>query len=1002
MYSTDRFDPAAQAEALKNLPAYEFTGSREIPELKAVGVTLSHKKTGARVFLLLCDDVNKVFTIGFRTPSRDSTGVAHIVEHTVLCGSEKYPAKDPFVELAKGSLNTFLNAMTYPDKTIYPVASCNDQDFRNLMDVYLDAVFHPNLLKEEKIFRQEGWHYEAESTEGPLTLNGVVYNEMKGVYSSPDGVLERAVNELLFPGHPYAEESGGDPEVIPELTYESYKDFYETYYHPSNAFIYLYGRTDMVAQLRYIDEEYLCRYDRRPVDSELKDPAPLPGPARRVVEYSVSETEPEENAAYFSWNLRVGGELDPLLANAWQALEYVLLTVPGAPLHDALIQAGIGEDVYGGYSFGIREPYFAVTAKNVSLDQEADFRRVVRETLEKLADGELSHEMLLAAINVAEFRAREADFGPYPKGLMYGIESFSSWLYDADPCMHLSFDSMFQELRQKVEEHYFEDLIREMLLQNESEVLVVLKPVRGLTATRDKAQREQLDAYFSALPEEERQRIVRETAELKAYQSEGSTKEALETIPLLKREDLGKEITPLSFKEMQVAGARTVWSELYTTGISYLRLNFDITGLPQEDLSHLAILRDVLTYLDTEQHSYADLSTAINLNSGGVAFGADFYPDFSPEGGHPAAVFQASGKVMADKTGFLLDILRELLTETRFEDTNRLSEVLSEVRAGLKDRLTQAGHTAAAARAAAGLLESAAFTDATRGIAYFRLLERYAAAGPEALTALAGKLRDLSRRLFTADNLVIHLTGSSEEMDALRGALEETGFLSALPATGERPEAAAFEPDIRREAFATASRVNYVARAGSYVPHGYAYTGALRVLKVLLSYDYLWNRIRVLGGAYGCMASFGRGGSCTFVSYRDPKLLETDAVYDGIPAYAESYTAGEREMTKAVIGAVSELDSPLTPQNRGLRGLSAWYSHVTDEMLKKEREQVLTCTQEEIRALAPLLRAALSDGARCAIGNEEQIRKNAEFFTSVEPLASGEAAEAEDDGYPED
>ena len=296
----------------------------------------------------------------------------------------------------------------------------------------------------------------------------------------------------------------------------------------------------------------------------------------------------------------------------------------------------------------------------------------------------------------------------------------------------------------------------------------------------------------------------------------------------------------------------------------------------------------------------------------------------------------------------------------------------------------------AAARAAAGLLESAAFTDATRGIAYFRLLERYAAAGPEALTALAGKLRDLSRRLFTADNLVIHLTGSSEEMDALRGALEETGFLSALPATGERPEAAAFEPDIRREAFATASRVNYVARAGSYVPHGYAYTGALRVLKVLLSYDYLWNRIRVLGGAYGCMASFGRGGSCTFVSYRDPKLLETDAVYDGIPAYAESYTAGEREMTKAVIGAVSELDSPLTPQNRGLRGLSAWYSHVTDEMLKKEREQVLTCTQEEIRALAPLLRAALSDGARCAIGNEEQIRKNAEFFTSVEPLARTE------------
>ena len=989
--NSEQYSISDQLSKLQALTTYRLLRTTDLPELAAVGAELEHVKTGARVFLLLCDDENKVFTIGFRTPSRDSTGVAHIVEHTVLCGSEKYPAKDPFVELVKGSLNTFLNAMTYPDKTIYPVASCNDQDFRNLMDVYLDAVFHPNLYREEKIFKQEGWHYEAESTDGPVTLNGVVYNEMKGVYSSPDGVLERAVNEALFPGHPYAEESGGDPDFIPELTYESYLDFHSRYYHPSNSFLYLYGRTDMAEQLTYIDRNYFSCYEKRPVDSAIPKAAPLKAPVRHVVEYSVSETEDEENAAYFSLNFHVGGELDPLVSNAWQCLESVLLALPGAPLHDALIQAGIGDDVYGGYSFGVLEPCFAVNVKNVSLSQEEKFLSVTKETLAMLAEGGLSREMLAASINVAEFRAREADFGSYPKGLMYGIESFSSWLYDADPCMHLTYEKLFPELRKKLDEGYFEELIRTELLENMDRALVILKPVRGLTARKDEALKERLKTFADSLSREEREALVRETKELKAYQSEPTSEAALQKIPLLKRTDLGREIKPLVYKETEAAGLPLIWSDVRTSGISYLRMNFDVSTLSTEELSLMAFLRDVLGYMDTETHTYGDLSTAINLHSGGISFGMDYYPDFREENAKDRIIFQASGKALVPKTGFLLDTMREMLLTTVYSDVVRLKELLFEIRAGLKDRLTQAGHVAAAARAAAGLMESGAYSDATRGIAYFRFLEQYTGADEEKLKGLAERLHELAGRIFTADNLVLHLTGEEDAKKALTELLP--AWKDTLPKSAERPDKAAFTRNVRREAFATASRVNYVGRAGNFCQHGFPYTGALKVLKVLLSYDYLWNRVRVLGGAYGVMASFGRGGSCTFVSYRDPKLLETDAVYDGIPDYASSYDASDREMTKAIIGAVSELDAPLTPLNTGLRGLSGWYSHVTEDMIRTERTEILDCTPEDIRALAPLLAAALSDGARCVIGNETQIKAAADAFTAVEPLSK--AAEAE-------
>ncbi|MBQ7534521.1 MAG: insulinase family protein [Stomatobaculum sp.] len=972
-------------EELKGLGAYQFLTETEIPEIRATGVTMEHRKTGAKVFLLLCSDNNKVFTIGFRTPSRDSTGVAHIVEHTVLCGSEKYPSKDPFVELVKGSLNTFLNAMTYPDKTIYPVASCNDTDFRNLMDVYLDAVFHPNLYREEKIFRQEGWHYEMDSADGELRLNGVVYNEMKGAYSSLDGRMEQAIGQALFPGHPYAEDSGGDPDIIPELTYEDYLAFHSRYYHPSNSYIYLYGNTDMAEQLRYIDETYLSSYERREPDSGIPVPAKLENYVEEVCEYPLSESESPENAVSFSFNTRVGGELDPVRYNAFQALAYVLMEVPGAPLHEAVINAGLGEDVYGGYANGIREPYFTITVKNSSFEKKEDCRRVITETLKELSEGALDHEMLKAAINAAEFRAREADFGSYPKGLMYGIECFNSWLYDEDPCMHLKFDELFRELYRKVDENFFESLIREALLENRNGALIIMKPVPGQAGKRDLELKEQLSAKASSLSEEERERLVRETKELKTYQSEPSSPEDLRKIPLLKRSDITRQAEKIIFAEREEDGVKVIWSDVFTSGIAYLRLLFDCTFLKEEDYPYLALLKDSLGYIDTEQHSYAELSTLINRCSGGISFGMDSYADYSGDC-QVRFVFTGFGKVLHDKIPFALETMREMLLETKLSDRERLKDIAAEVKAGLKDRLTASGHSAALVRAGSCLFRSSQFSDATKGIVYYRLLERLCADFDAKAEKTIAKLKELVEKIFTAGNLTVHLTADAEGYEAFCKAFR--GYRAGWPETERQESAEEFVPCVRREAWTSASLVNYVARIGNFRAHGFRYTGALRILKVLLSYDYLWNNIRVKGGAYGCSAAFGRAGTAGFVSYRDPKILETDKVYEGIADYVSQFDADEREMTKFIIGAVSELDIPLTPQGKGSRGLAAWYSHVTDEEIQLEREEILDAVPEDIRALAPLLRAVLSDGVKCVIGNEAQIREAAEAFTDVTPLFS--------------
>lgn len=968
---------------LCDLPAYEVVEEKRVEEINGIGTVLRHKKSGARIFTVSCDDENKVFSIGFRTPPEDSTGVAHILEHSTLCGSGKFPVKDPFVELVKGSLNTFLNAMTYPDKTVYPVASCNEKDFQNLMDVYMDAVFNPNIYREPKIFMQEGWHYELESPEADLIYNGVVYNEMKGAFSSPEEVLDRHTRKILFPDNCYGQESGGDPAFIPDLTYENFLQFHRKYYHPSNSYIYLYGDMDLAGKLTWLDQEYLSKYDQAVIDSGIQPQKPFEKPVEEEIHYSITEGETEEQATYLSISTVVGTDLDPKLYVAFQILEYTLLDAPGAPLKQALIDAGIGQDILGGYDSGILQPYFSVVAKNADREQKGEFLAVVKGTLRKLADEGINKKSLKAGMNYFEFRYREADYGSAPKGLMYGLQCMDSWLYGGDPMMHLQYQQTFDYLKMAVDEGYFEQLIRDYLLDNPFEAVLIVSPERNLTAKEDEKTAKKLAAYKASLSDEEIRRLVEQTRALKEYQEIPSPQEDLEKIPMLSREDIGTEPEKLIWEEKNVDGMTVIHHEMFTSGIGYLKVLFDTSVVPVEDLPYVGLLKSVLGYVDTKNFTYGDLTSEIHLNSGGVSFSVTSYPNLKDADRFKGA-FIASARVLYEKLDFGFSIIGEILANSILDDEKRLGEVISETRSRARMKLEGASHSAAVARATSYFSPTSSYNDITGGIGYYQFLEKLDKEYPTRKKEIIERLKNVMSRLFTIKNMMVSYTADEEGYGCLPEALKKlTGVLPEGDGTAYPFE---FPVGNRNEGFKTASQVNYVARCGTFAGSGYAYTGALRILKVILSYDYLWINLRVKGGAYGCMSGFGRSGEGYFTSYRDPNLKETNQIYEGIVEYLEGFSVEDRDMTKYVIGTISDLDVPAPPSIKGSRGLSAYLSGVDDEMLKQERQQVLTASQEDIRALAPIVKAVLETGSLCVIGNEEKIEADRDLFKETKNL----------------
>lgn len=976
---------------LTDLQAYELIRKEALPDIHSEGYLLRHKKSGARIAVIPNEDENKVFYVAFRTPVSDSTGVPHIIEHTVLCGSEKFPVKDPFVELVKGSLNTFLNAMTYPDKTVYPVASCNDKDFANLMDVYMDAVFHPNIYKKEEIFRQEGWHYELEAEDAPLTINGVVYNEMKGAFSSPEGVLDRVVLNSLFPDTTYSNESGGDPEVIPSLTYENYLDFHRRYYHPSNSYIYLYGDMDAEERLRFLDEEYLSKYDVLELDSAIGRQEPFAHPAELHKSYSLSSGEPLEGNTYLSYNTAVGTILDRELCLAFDILDYALLSAPGAPVKQALLDAGIGKDVMGGFDDSTYQPIFSVVAKNADTSDGERFVAVIEDTLRRVAAEGLNRKSLLAGINSAEFKFREADYGNYPKGLMYGLTCMDSWLYDEqEPFLYLKVLDVFGDLRKKAESGYFEELIRKYLLENTHKSYVYIEPEHGLNARLEEALAAKLAEYKSSLGPEEIRQLVKDTEYLKRYQEEPSPREDLEKIPMLRREDMKKQAAELRYEEKVCAGVPVIHTNIYSGGIHYLKLLFDVKHIAPEDVPYLGLLKAVLGYVDTEHYGYADLANEIYLMTGGIASQVNAYADTKEQDVYDCK-FEITAKILYQNLSSGLSLIEEILNTSRVTDEKRLYEIVAQAKSRLQMSLSSAGHSVSAIRAMSYFSPVAQFNDQVGGIELYRVVSDLEEHFEERKTELIGRLQRLMREIFVRDRLLVGVTADEEGYRLLEQELP--GFIESLPEAGAAPEDSgsgacceAASCVRRNEGFRDASKVQYVSRAGNFVKAGYSYTGALRILKVILSYDYLWINIRVKGGAYGCMSGFMRTGDTYFSSYRDPNLRKTNEVYEGIPEYLRQFTADERDMTKYIIGTVSDLDTPLTPASKGSRSMSAYLTRVTQEDIQRERDQILKAQPEDIRALADMMEAVLRQDYLCVIGSEDTLKEDAELFLELKEL----------------
>ena len=970
--------------SMKDLQAYEVQKEEDLKGIKAKGYLLRHRKSGARVVYIENDDNNKVFSIGFRTPPSDSTGVPHIMEHSVLCGSRNFPAKDPFVELVKGSLNTFLNAMTYPDKTVYPVASCNDQDFQNLMHVYMDAVFYPNIYEHEEIFRQEGWSYQLDSAEDKLKYNGVVYNEMKGAFSSPEGVLDRVILNTLFPDTSYANESGGDPEVIPELTYEQFLDFHRKYYHPSNSYIYLYGDMDIEEKLHWLDQEYLGKYDREPVDSRIRFQEPFAEMQEKVIPYSIASEESEEDNTYLSYNKVVGTSLDKELYLAFQILDYALLSAPGAPLKKALTDAGIGKDIMGSYDNGIYQPIFSVIAKNANEEQKEEFIQVIEDVLRASVKNGIDTKAIEAGINYYEFRYREADFGNYPKGLMYGLQMMDSWLYDEEkPFIHIEALDTFEFLKKQIGTGYYEELIQKYLLDNPHGAIVIVTPEKGRTARMEAELEEKLQKYKESLTAEEVEAFVQKTQALEAYQSEPESEENLEKIPVLKREDISREIEPIINEEMTLAGVPVIFHEIETNGIGYVDVLFDMSLVEEQDLPYVGILQSVLGIIDTKRYDYGTLFNEINVNTGGISTSLELYNDVTNIREKAfKATFEIKGKALYGKLPVAFDMMREILMESKLNDGKRIREILAMLKSRLLMKFQSSGHVTAVLRAQSYASPAAKLKDMTNGIAFYETVSYIEEHFEEEKEKLSEKLIDLSKKLFCGDNMMLSYTAAREGLEGLEKMVEKLKN-SLHTRTAEEDKRCVIHCEKKNEGFKTASKVQYVAKAGNFIDQGVAYTGALQILKVIMSYDYLWQNIRVKGGAYGCMSNFNRIGEGYFVSYRDPNLKRTLDVYDGVVDYLKNFTVSERDMTKYIIGTMSGIDQPMTPASKGERSMNLYMNKVSAEMIREERNQILDVEQDDIRALYKVAEAVLQADQMCVIGGEDKIEEEKELFKTL-------------------
>ena len=972
---------------------YERGEYRHLPDIGADGLVLKHKKSGARVILLANDDPNKMFGIAFRTTPTNSTGVPHILEHSVLCGSEKFPVKDPFTEMDKGSLRTFINAFTSSTWTCYPCSSCNDKDFKNLVNVYMDAVLHPLIYKRKEIFLQEGWHYELESPEAELGVNGIVYSEMKGAFSNPDRSAYRVLREAMYPDTTYGVESGGDPKVIPELSYEEFLEFHRTYYSPANSYIYLYGNADMGDMLTFIDREYLSGFDVIPVDSEIGTQKPF-GFKRVEGTYPIGEDEEEKGRTYLEYAVKVIDGIDPKKSGAWDTLSTILFSMPGAPVKKALIDAGIGSDVSGYVNSDLRQPMVVITAREADADQADRFLEIIRDTIAGVIKEGVNKHAVEALLNRAEFNYRSTDFGGEPRGIYYAMNSLSTYLLDENrPFDGLDLGWVYNELRKELDTGYFEQLLQEFL-DGDHSVLAVVKPEKGLETKQQKELAAKLAAKKAAMSGEEIAALVAETAALKEFQNRVETEEELSCIPSLTREDISKEPLPLEYTvEKTEDDVPVIFVDNFTGGITYMQARFDVTDLPEEELPYLKLYAETLNVMDTENYTYPEFQNELNFYTGSLSQ----FPEATSVKGEPG---EMKGFLTCDLRVFNggvakgLELLWEALWRTKHTDYKRLLEIISEQASYLPNSLVSSGSRTANWVAFSQFSTHVRFRHWTAGEGYYSFLRKWIDNFDSMKEEIVEHMQKIRLHILRKNRLSFGIsTDADGYAKALPGIAQFTADLAAVPAEDPLAEAAklprlgGYHFTKKNEVLTCAGAVQYNVAVGNVRAAGYECSGIYRVLETILSRDYLWTKIRVLGGAYG--AGFGGdaiSGNIFMSTYRDPNLRESYEVFNGAVDYIAKLNLSDREITRYIIGTIADMDNPFTPSTAMYSALNRYYIGITKEDAQCDRDAVLTVTNEKLRELAPVIRACLAQGYRASVASESKAKECEDLFDVRRPL----------------
>lgn len=964
-----------------NETKYGFTLTEEkyVNEINSV-VRIFRHDTGAELMHIENDDENKVFSISFRTPPADSKGIPHILEHSVLCGSRKYPTKEPFVELLKGSLKTFLNAMTFSDKTVYPVASTNEKDFVNLMNVYLDAVLHPRIYEQPEILMQEGWHHELDNKDSEITLKGVVYNEMQGAFSSPEQILFRNIQHSLFPDHVYGVESGGDPDEIPNLTYDEFIEFHKRYYHPSNAKIFVYGDGNFEDRLKFIHEEYLNEFTAINIDSAIPLLESFKNADDVELNYPISAEENEQEKTYLSMNYVIGDSDDLELGMAMGMLEYMLMESSAAPLKKALLESRLGKDVFGSYNNHLRQPFFSIVMKNSERERKEEFSDLVRNTLQKIVKTGLDKKLIEAAINISEFHLREADFGSFPKGLVYFMQAANTWNYDSDPVKPLEYETQLANIKSALTTSYFEDMIVKYLLNNDHQNVLILSPEKNLAEVKAEKTKADLADLKKNMSDEEIEDVIRQTEKLKLRQATPDSPEDLAKIPSLTLSDIKREADEILINEKTENGIKVLTHDAFTGGIVYVKMYFDTTVVSQEDIQYLPLLSQLLGEISTENFHYSDLSNEINIHTGGISISAgNFVKDGDDSVYYPKMIVK--GKVLQAKLPKLLELTEEIINHTIFDDKDKIREIIQELKSRQEMSISQAGHSVASSRLFSYFSQSGKYSELTSGLSYYKFMSDIEKNFDDIYDNLVKKLVQLYNQIFTKHNLLVSVTQPEEDYS---GFIAEFNQLSEKLNSNELSQHTySFELSSKNEGLLTPANVQYVAQGFNFRNLGYKYNGSMAVFSGIAGLDYLWNRIRVQGGAYGAFSAFSRSGNVFMGTYRDPNLSESLNAFDEMADYYRNFEADEKEMGKYIIGTISQLDSPLTPSMKGSIAATRYIGHISQDDIQQNRDEVLNTRAEHIKEIAEMVDKLMKENRYCVLGNENRIKAESNLFDEL-------------------